>query len=276
MGTRLWEAEQGGNLATVWFFAGRYEKAEAGYREAIECSRQVGHRIGERAFSGLLGALEAKRDRLDSAEVALEQARSNQTEPDERVFLDLCAAHLALARARMAGKEDRAVAHSPLLAARSAGPADGVFPDGRPAPSTRSHLVRVAMRLLESQLSRGQALRGAQPVSVASGMALEVGPGARWFRPGGGTRVDLARRRVLRRLLVALVEHRLVSPGAALSRSDLLTVGWPGEQLPVTAGRNRLNVALATLRKLGLDDSLVTRKDGYLLDPGRPVLKVEW
>jgi hypothetical protein len=54
----------------------------------------------------------------------------------------------------------------------------------------------------------------------------------------------------------------------------LLAEGWPNERVIATAGATRVRVAIATLRRLGLASVLVTRDDGYLLDP-RTQVQVE-
>ena len=41
------------------------------------------------------------------------------------------------------------------------------------------------------------------------------------------------------------------------------------------AARNRLHVAISTLRKLGLKEALQNRGDGYLVDPDMPVVWVD-
>ncbi|MEZ4240343.1 MAG: hypothetical protein R3F59_30160 [Myxococcota bacterium] len=88
-----------------------------------------------------------------------------------------------------------------------------------------------------------------------------------------GTVVDLARRPTLRRVAARLVEQRLAAPGVALPLDAVLAAGWPGERILPEAGANRVYVAMATLRKLGLAAALLTRDDGYLLDPALAVVR---
>jgi len=71
----------------------------------------------------------------------------------------------------------------------------------------------------------------------------------------------------MKRILAALVDARAASAGVALDRDALLARGWPDERLHPDAASKRLRVAVATLRSLGLRDVLLTRDDGYLLDP---------
>jgi hypothetical protein len=56
---------------------------------------------------------------------------------------------------------------------------------------------------------------------------------------------------------------------------ELLEAGWPGERVGPEAGFARVRNALSTLRKMGLRDVLLTRDDGYLLDPAVPIRRRE-
>ncbi|MFT4621412.1 MAG: hypothetical protein ACI8PZ_000064 [Myxococcota bacterium] len=69
-----------------------------------------------------------------------------------------------------------------------------------------------------------------------------------------GTRVDLSRRRALQRVLAALA-----TANGPLDLPALVEAGWPGEALVPRSGRRRLEVALSTLRALGLRPWLHTR-----------------
>lgn len=79
--------------------------------------------------------------------------------------------------------------------------------------------------------------------------------------------VDLRRYAILRRLLTALLEQREQRPGAPLSLASLVEAGWPGERIKAKAARNRVHVALATLRQMGLRPFLLRDNDGYRLAP---------
>ena len=100
-----------------------------------------------------------------------------------------------------------------------------------------------------------------------------IGPEARWVRPPGAEPLDLARHGSLRRVLDALVTRRLEEPGVAWSASALLEAGWPGEKVRHESGMLRVYSVIRRLRALGLGAALVTRDDGYLLDPAVPVLR---
>ena len=85
-----------------------------------------------------------------------------------------------------------------------------------------------------------------------------------WFRAKGEERVDIANRPVLRALLGALVRaHR--GSGGVVPPEKLINAAWPDERLAASVAKNRLYVALSTLRKLGLDEALERTRSGYRL-----------
>jgi predicted ATPase len=98
--------------------------------------------------------------------------------------------------------------------------------------------------------------------------AILVGPDAHWFRPPGGERVVMTRKRVLRHLLIRLIDAHRNSPGIHVEVEDLFESAWP-EELAIRhdSKANRLRVSMTRLRGLGLDEVLLQRYDGYLLNP---------
>ena len=105
-------------------------------------------------------------------------------------------------------------------------------------------------------------------VPAAAHGELQVDAQGRWFRLGAGEVVDLSRKRTLRPLLLALVERHVEQPGEALNVDGVFQAVWGGERIQLEAKKNRVYVAIATLRKAGLDSAIETRGDGYLLRPG--------
>ena len=118
--------------------------------------------------------------------------------------------------------------------------------------------ARTAVRLVEALLAK----------SGAAGGVLLVGPEASWFAPPGGVAHDLARRRVLRRLLLRLIEKHREAPGEGLTLDALREAGWPGERVLEQAATNRVHVALTELRRRGLKHCLIRKHARYLIDPG--------
>ena len=116
-------------------------------------------------------------------------------------------------------------------------------------------------------IDMGRVADGTGETRAVDEEPLVISADGRWFQVPGGRKVTLMRRRSLRLVLRRLLEERLSRPGSALSVDDLLEAGWPGERVVPHAGAARVYVAISTLRKMGLRTFLVSRDDGYLLDP---------
>ncbi len=96
---------------------------------------------------------------------------------------------------------------------------------------------------------------------------LAVGFEGRSLRLPSGESHDLTRHGPLRRMLWALAVSRIDKPGVAMSTLELVEAGWPGEKMKHEAATLRVYTTVRRLRALGLDAVLMTRDDGYLLDP---------
>jgi hypothetical protein len=91
-----------------------------------------------------------------------------------------------------------------------------------------------------------------------------------WMAVPDGILVSLRTRTTLARLLRSLGEARVAVPGVSRSPGDLIADVWPGEKIIPKAARNRLHVAIRTLRVMGLERVLLSDDDGYRLDPKVP------
>lgn len=116
-----------------------------------------------------------------------------------------------------------------------------------------------------------------RPQRPTAAAVLEQGADTLWlsdtgFRPGLHRWVDLSRKPVLRSLLAALAPTAALPPGRSLPRQALIEAVWPGQRFVGSTGRNRLNVALSTLRRLGLQDFLVFDGHGHRLREGIQIL----
>jgi predicted ATPase len=176
-------------------------------------------------------------------------------------------AALALARARLAGVIDDAY-RAALDVLEGVLDADGGV--ARVARLEAGGLVegsavRGALRIVATR--RGRAAAG--PAGVSPPSPFEIEPDGRWFRAPGATRVSLARRPSLAALLAALLRQSRAAPGVGLPWEALLAAGWPGERVQRHAAKNRVQVAVRTLRRDGLEPVLRTVDEGYLLDPER-------
>jgi hypothetical protein len=97
---------------------------------------------------------------------------------------------------------------------------------------------------------------------------LEVGPEAQWFVLPDGREIDLGQRMSARRILRHLALTRLAAPDEPSTVAELVRVGWPedGATLSRSKAKNRVHVALHSLRRSGLEGLIVTIDAGYFLD----------
>lgn len=124
----------------------------------------------------------------------------------------------------------------------------------RPDPDEHA---RIVASLLERRL--------ADEVGDGSGPLLRLGPEARWFALGDLGRKELGA--AGRRMLSAMVDRHLLGLREPMRATDLLEVGWPGEEPEHESGMNRVYVTLNRLRKAGLEPVLERIDDGYRLLP---------
>lgn len=252
MGDRLVLGIGLGQTGMRHFLAGRHREAREAYRAALDSLR--GQPTTEMVLHAWIGGLEAETGRITASREAFDEAERHpwaHERPETAEVIRLLRGHLDLALAREAN-----AAGDERAAAARAGDAERRL--GEPPPRAVKLEVRLARRSLERALSE---------LATRSGKGgLVVQSRGEWFRLPSGERVDCAKRRVLCRLLVSLTAHRLDAPGAPLSTTALVAAGWPGERVPATQAAGRLQVAMSTLRKLGLRDLLQSHPRGYLLD----------
>ncbi|MFO0550373.1 MAG: tetratricopeptide repeat protein [Polyangiaceae bacterium] len=250
-----------GYASWLWL-EGRRSEALERYRKALDLSRRMSP-DHEGLLFACIGALAAEDGDLTTASDAFEAARralAPFARPAFRAAIDVHEAQLDLARARAENDAARRAAHVEAARARAA----------RAEPwLARSHDVRLARVLCDRALAGFERTRpGAEEA------ALVVGPDGTWFRlPRAKASVRLHRRRALARLVAGLVSRHESTPGEAVRINELVAFGWPGERVLPEAGTERVYTAIATLRKLGLRKLLLSRDDGYLLDPAIPVVR---
>jgi predicted ATPase len=246
-GDRRFQAITLGNLGLLEQEAGALDAARRRHEQALSLLEEVGDVRSEALCRARLGAVLAALGAHGEAERCFEQAERNVVGRD-RLALDLVRLYrcfLDLAQG------DEAVASS-RLGARAAG---GRATEEQERLAEVSDDARMVLRML------GRSLR----LDDFSG--LEVGADARWFRAPGGGRTPLDKHGSARRILGRLVAQRLDRPGEALGADALFAAGWPGVTIRSESAQNRLYVALAKLRKLGLKLVLLRNDEGYLLDP---------
>lgn len=282
IGDRRVEGVVLGNLGATQQEQGRFAEAGAYFDQAIRLLRDSGDGRLEAVFGGYAAALARERgDALEGVVGGYRDALHALEDAGDRRYRGVFGAHLGSA---LGGLGDGASAQATLRGAHaeletlgdaallSAFTVHEALASGDVAAIRRavsesapdaaaSDEVRYALRLAARYLGDEGGVDDAAPVLVVSGDGGSV-------TPPGAEAIDLRRRGPMRRLVVALAVMREEQPGVGLTVDALLEAGWPGERVLPEAGANRVYVALATLRKLGLREVLLSREDGYLFDPG--------
>lgn len=275
-------------LCLSYELEGRYDDAEAAIVAALSLDAPPFFRALWSAYRGRV-ALASEDDEL--AERALTQGLSELTPLGAGPSIGTVRALRAIVRARVGAIE---ASHADLEAARDA---------SRGAGRAREAIVELAAaisrHLVASRPVPGDPLRvdnDAFFVEVAASLArprgenesihlrtmdaavravaagvdararaherMIVGDGGASIRHRGQT-ISLASRAMLRRLVRALVAgHR---EGRAVPDADLIRAMWPRERMLPNVAKNRLRVAIAELRGLGLRDVVVRDGEGYRL-----------
>ena len=265
--------------------------ADHHYQDAEACLGD-GQHPGHRAFLEL-GRAALALERLDEsarplAEAARERVRAYRF--NRQAILLACALATVAGQAALAG--DVAAAEAAVEEADAIDASHDFLVDPVRALVGRFALVaraRAALAADELDAAREccEAARAHHPAPAdAMGRALHrsverllqqteaglsawvVAADGSWFQAPEGPRVGLERRPTLQPLLAALAAQRVAHPGQGLALQELVAIGWPGERLLAKSARNRVYVAISTLRKMGLE--LLERSDegGYLLAPG--------
>lgn len=211
-------------------------EAEAASALAARAGDQREHAIAEMLLAVALATL----DELEAADTAFARASALVApldEPGVRSAYAIHQGHLALAQARAGDAEAMARARAALQ---------------RPAEGDDA---RMAERVLESALRRAE---------LAAEEARVARDGSRIVFPSGEV-LDLASRETLRGIVAALADALRRDPDASVSADALIAAGWPESRSTTKSAKNRLHVALATLRKLGLAHHLERTEAGYRL-----------
>ena len=235
---------------------GEATAAVESFERALGALKRAGVTRGTAAIHAHTALALAESGEFAEADARLTWARAGaKTDAASEFAVDVLGAAVEAARAKDAPDADK---QTLLARARAtlerATRAEGATPE-----------VAHARKALERALER--AAGGSAATRPAGAPGLVIGRDARWMIAQGGERTDLVRYGPVRRLLDRLVGARLESPGVALSAEALIEAGWPGERMRHTAGLLRTYSAVRRLRRLGLEGVLVTRDDGYLLDP---------
>jgi hypothetical protein len=244
-----------GSIGVVHLSRGHTTAAVRDLARAELLLEEFGNRHARIAFLAFLGAAEALAGRPIEANGAFELARSLAGHGEPIRYATELVRALELVHDVSVGSISKRRARAELARIESEGVA------------ARWADVRVACRLLRRVLAGERARVRAEPTP-----GLLVARDAKWFSFEGAPPVELERRPILRRMLSELVRLRESAPGTTLDRAALIEAMWPEDRrLVASVLENRVNVALATLRRLGLRDAIVTGTGGYRLRDDLPL-----
>ena len=301
LGNRRVEGFSFGQIGLLHLETGDLAAAEA----PLDRGAALLHEAGDaRAGALFLTALAAAKARLGKApEAARVLARADELlaavgDPMLGTALGMYRAEVQIATAARAGEAAEAAAVEAAERRIADALGEGGAPEA-PAPGSAaacSYHVRIALRILRQGLA-ARARSAPAPASSAApapasagagaaaapqvgpppqrGGALIIAPDARWCRLPDGRELTFQRARAQRLILLRLLEERLRAPGHALPVPALFESGWPGERASEEAAQNRVYVAVSRLRKLGFQGLILSRDDGFLLDPGAPTYRAE-
>jgi predicted ATPase len=269
---------------------GRLPHARIQLETAIERARIVGDSHTEGLLLGYLGNVCLEQGLSSDALTVFRRARRHLEVAGDRgagamAFAGAALAELELgraaaARAHVARAEEllagdarsarrRAVTLiSELVTGKRASNEDA---ERRREPSTRtagragSEEERFARRMIDRLSASRYERDGVESKTVV------IARDATWVLLPSGGLLRLNRSRSLRSILGRLVSERLKYPGRAVGIHALVRAGWPDEAILPSAAKNRLHVAVARLRRLGLDTMLEQDDGGYLLKPDVPL-----
>jgi len=283
-----------GNLAVIAHEEGRRDEALDRYAASIEVLSRLGDRVILPIYASSRALLLRELGRAEDAVHAAEEGSRLAREGSRDQILSLATEGALLAGVGMVERADERLGEAEEKADRiddtnlfetvtlfrTIWRLSSNHPDGYheahaahweaihgPARNVRH---RLAARLL-SQLLEERGERHRCEVAPKDALILDADCGS--FRlPGATQPIQLKQEGPVRRLLVALARERRRSPGAYVSGTELVARVWPGERIVARAAKNRLHVALSTLRKAGLKAQIERSADGYRLVPDTPLL----
>lgn len=254
--------ERGQVEVSAWLWLGISQICRNQISEAVETlekalDQPVGFGIRDR-IHGYLAAAYALAGEEVKAQEQLDAARKEMVENDPSA--EVFELFLFLGAARQAFEaSDRETTRSLVERVRTS--LDSL--DGQAETASLVDALFVARRALEN-LTRGTEEK-VPPIRIARDGRTVVLP--------DGEELDLSRRRSIPGILVELTRARIESPGTEVDQDPLVEAGWPGEHMTFESGKKRLHTAIWTLRKLGLDETIITYESGYLFDPE---VRVSW
>lgn len=260
-------------LAAVEHIAGNLDLAEQHYAAAIHASRELGYLRLEGVAFVYVGILSLDRGDLAVATERLEHGLGSLRGSNDRRYAALATGYLA-ACALLTGHATRAAplfTESRSLIAESdpLRTAIDIVEATVNKTSLPPRALEQAMSSWEARhaLERWERSAGSTPTeTVEPDCLFQVSEDGAWMEYQG-RHVECSRRAATQRLLAALARARADTPGRPIPTDDLVAAGWPNEHILSAAAKNRLRVALSWLRKNGLGPALMSRAEGYYLDP---------
>lgn len=264
-----WEAMAKSYLAMLRHEAGELDIAASLYDESIDALDHLGVRRAEGITLFGRAILRFERRDFEGAVQDFRDALSEEraTSPDYEPLLAAALAISAHARGDIEARDHQ------LRFARECSTRRGdrfafvidAIEKACAAHSQSPAVVTAPLRAAESIEGRlvARALDVLLKIEIAR--TLFVANDASWFDLDRKGRVDIARRRPLKRLVEAFVKRHREDANRPLSVESLVRAGWPDERLVGSTGATRLYTAIATLRKMGLDDVIERRGEGYAL-----------
>jgi len=259
-------------LAVALQELGRHDEADARYRAAVETSRRYGDTKQLAITIHYWGTLAYERGDFEGAVSRYREALSHYA-GGTREIATCTRAALAAALARLGRlSEAKAELAEAMHACRELGPlwknvaraasghvALAESTDDRVIERQRALLAALAAPTNEDVRFAERALRERLDALACD---LVIGPSSAWFERRGGPRVSLERRKVLRALLETLATR------APIGSEELVAAIWPSERMSRSAGLNRVHVAVAQLRALGLEGLVLQESGRYRLATG--------
>lgn len=236
---------------------------------ALEDARRLGVPLRIGASACALAAVLAREGRPEDAmRLAGEALQHTQEHPVWSAIAELYLAQIDATEAQITAR-----AGDTRAARERLGRARGVLARSRHllVAHTNERLLdvsaeaRLARRLLQQMLDAVQREAWTGATQRTDPVPLVVAEGGLWFCLGDAPAVNLRQRGVLQRVLWAICEKQLETPGMAVATSEIVASAWQGERLPARVGASRVYAAVNELRKMGLRDALQNEDGGYSL-----------
>jgi predicted ATPase len=268
---------------------GHYDDAVTYSEETADLALQIGaptgisRSLGDRGLTLLArGDHVEARDQLTRAVPVIANSGTKRMAANYAAFL-ACAHALCgeIERARISLEHARALTEAPvpLQLCKLAEIAVDACEAHESEPGERASVARACEARLATWMKErpsavsavltaiGQRLVERAIGLLSPGAVLAIEGEATRFRLVPGDVVDMSRRAAPRLLLWALARAHRAEPESRLTVAELFAEGWPEEKAVDHARKNRVQVAISTLRSAGLKEVLEGGRDGYRLRP---------